>query len=227
MGKTKDLYIGKGFSEWGVKGMDARGVEIERLTYPTLPKKTKVHSYKNFCLIEQNGKVIGEKGKNITSCWVEDIEKIAPTIKGSLFGFGPYKNVSVVGVSAIGFKATGTGTVKSANGIDCVFNDKVGVYIHKVDIPKFEKWLKEWGSKFGMKRKGNVLLYTAEWQSFIMNGVFPTVLESTVKNSKVLSLNPKLVMTKSNAQKIYDEMIGQMEAYFSRNLGLTVGVRIG
>ena len=227
MGKSKNFYIGKGFSEWGVKGMDDRGVVIETKTYSSIPKKTKIHGYNTYCAIEQNGKALGYKQKCITSSWMDDIENIAPNIKASLFGFGPYKNVTLIGVNAKGFTTTTTGSAKSANGVDCVFNDKISVYVHMVNVKKFRAWMKEWGYKFGLKIKGDVLLGKAEWQNFILKGVFPATLEATIKSAKIISVNPKHVMTRNNSQKIYESIVEQMKAYFLQNLGLTVTMYIG
>ena len=227
MGKQTNLYIGKGFSDWGVKGMDDRGVVIETRKYPSIAKQTKIHGYNTYCAIEQNGVALGHKEKCITSSWVDPIEKIAPNIKASFFGFGPYKNVTVIGVNSKGFNAVGTGTAKSANGVECVFNDKISVYVRMVNVKKFRAWMKEWGNKFGLKIKGEVLLGKTEWQNFIMKGVFPATLESTIKAAKIICVNPKHVMTRSNSQKIYDSIVDQMKAYLSQNLGLTTGIYIG
>ena len=227
MAKVKNLYVGKGFYDYGEKGMEDRGVAIETITYPSIPKKTKMHGYNAYCAIEQKGKVLGRKEKCPTSSWQEDIEKLAPGLKGSLFGFGPYKDVSITGVNSKGFSTTATATAKSSNGITCTFNDKISVYLSSINLNKFKTWMREWGHKFGLKKKGKVWISNAEWKNFILNMLLPFSIDKSVKTMKVPATSTNFVMTRTNATIVYDEVKEMMQNYLLNNLGLTVGVYLG
>ncbi len=224
MAKSKSIYIGKGFYEFGVKGMEERGAAIESITYPSVPKGTKIHGYENYCAIEQNGKFLGRKEETKLAAWVEDIEKLAPGIKGSFFGLGAYKNVTITATNSKGFKAIATASAKSANGVTCTFNDNMSVYIGTIDVKKFKAWMGEWGHQFGLKKKGNVWISKAEWQHFIVKMLLPFTFDSSIKTMKAPTTSTTYAITKSNAKTLYEEMVQRMKTYLANNLGLTVSI---
>ncbi len=224
MGKYKRLYLGKGFYDYGVKGMEERGVAIESITYASLPKKTTLEGYCTYCAIEQNGKLLGRKEKVPVKVWVDPIEKIAPNIKGSFFGFGPYKNVTITGVNSNGFNTYASTSAKSANGVTCNFYEKVSVYLSTIDLKKFKPWMREWGVKFGLKKKGNVWISKSEWQTFIVKMLIPFTFDSVVKNMNINASGTSCTISKSNYSVICDKMKQMMQTYLAENLGLTVGV---
>ena len=221
MKKSKNLYIGKGFSDFGRKNMEERGVAIESLYYSSIPKGTKIHGSSNYCAIEQNGKVLGRKEHTKFAYWSEEIEKLAPTIKGSFFGLGPYKNVTITGINSKGFSVYVSATAKSANGVTCNFYEKMSVYISTIDIKKFRTWMRDWGGKFGLKKKGDVWISCSEWQTFITKMLLPFTFDSIVKTMKV-SATGTYNMSKNNSSNLCEQMRETMKNYLLQNLGLQV-----
>ena len=220
----KTLYVGKGFSDYG-KDMKDRGVVIESLYYPSVKKGTKISGYNNNCSIEQNGKVICNREKDSKyAAWSKTIEELAPNIKASLLGFGPYKNITITGIDGYGISTKVNTQAKSANGINCVFNTNFSLYITKMDLAKFKKWMAEWGHKFGLRKKGNVWISKSEWENFVFNVLVPFTVDKSVKTMDAPKSNPTFYMTTTNAKLVYDEVKQLMQNYMLNNLGLTVSI---
>ena len=224
MGKHYRFYVGKGFNDYGVKSLEERGVAIESVTYASIPKKINLEGYCTYCAIEQNGKYLGRKEKITVKTWVDPIEKIAPNLKGSFFGLGPYKNVTITSVNSNGFSTTVSTSAKSANGVSCSFYEKISVYLSTIEIVKFKKWMREWGHKFGLKKKGNVWISKAEWQNFITKLLVPFTFDSIVKNMNINSTGTTYAMNRANSSTVCDKMKQMMQTYLSDNLGLGVAV---
>ena len=224
MGKYYRFYVGKGFHDYGVKSMEERGVAIESVTYASIPKKINLEGYCTYCAIEQNGKVLGRKEKITVKTWVDPIEKIAPNLKGSFFGLGPYQNVTITSVNSNGFSTTASTSAKSANGITCNFYEKVSVYLSTIDLKKFKPWMRQWGVKFGLKKKGTVWISKSEWQTFIVKMLIPFTFDTVIKNMNINASGTSCTINRANNSTICDKMKQMMQTYLGENLGLGVGV---
>lgn len=222
--KYYNIYVGQGyFNNQKYKDMEERGISIESITYPKIDKKMRIHGAELNCVIEQKGKILySEDAKK--KYWEYRIEEMAPNIKPSFFGLGAYKNVTITGISRRGVESVLSLSAKSANGITCNYSGRVSVILNTLDITKFRKWMKEWGPKFGLMKKGNVWLTDSELQKFVMKVVTPYMFETIVKN-KTISASGSTV-TYSGRDPILEEVNAAIKTYLYDNLGLTVAVFI-
>lgn len=222
MAKHKDIYIGQGFSNFGAKDMEKRGVAVESVTYAKIEKRTKIHGYKANCSIEQNGNVLCCREKDKFATWSAEIEKIAPNIKASFFGLGAYKNVIITGINTSGIESSLSLSAKSSNGITCSLKCTVSVYLCKIDMKKFRAWMKEWGSKFNLNKKGDVWFTKSEWHKFVMGVLIPFMYETIMKKKAVPASSVPVAYSGKNP--ICEDIRETLKSYLLNNAGITVSV---
>lgn len=226
MAKKGNLFVCQGTSAYD-KNMDSRGTMIEERYYASLKKGTMIHGVDTCCVIEQHNRIL-HNGRLTKPIWVDYIEKLAPGIKGSFFGLGGYKDVMITGINTKSIKDLVKYSAKSSNGVTCAFSDNVTYYIQSIDLPKFRKWMREWGHQFGLKAKGSVWMTKAEWQSFVTKAVLPTCITKSTKTMEApTSAGGTFIMTWKNARVLYDEVEKMLKNYFANNVGITISVSLG
>lgn len=222
MAKHYNIYIGIGYyNTQRHKNMEERGIALESVTYAKIDKGTRIHGFDLNCVIEQNDKVLycADAKK---SAWSNPIEVLAPDVKASFFGLGAYKNVTITGINGKGIRSALSLSAKTSNGITCKYTGTVSVFVKTVDMAKFRKWMKEWGGKFGLKRKGDVWLTQSEWHNFVYKVLIPFMYETALKNKSIPSSGTTVFY--KGACSIFDEVEEMLKTYLFNNLGFTASV---
>ncbi len=223
MGKHETLYVGKGIEAPSAKGMEERGVLVESVNYPSVKKGTYIHGDEVNCAVEQGDRVLFCRKQNGAARWEAEIEYFNVTIKASLFG--SYKDITVTGLNTKGFTVKLKAKTKTGTYFDCFYDDLFTIIPQEIDITKFKTWMKEWGYKFELKKKGDVWITLAEWRNFILNVVFQYAFEKVAKT--ILNSNGPWTMTPRNSYMDYRKIAKVIQDYLGDIVGIKVTAKCG